>query len=65
MKFFHFNTLETKMTNGASQSFKKKILEACKKLTEKGEHIEATHLFRSYFPDCESEFPEKFDIFKI
>lgn len=53
------------MTNGASQSFKKKILEACKKLTEKGEHIEATHLFKSYFPDCESEFPEKFDIFKI
>ena len=51
------------MTNGASQSFKKRILEECKKLTDNGQHIEASHLFRTYFPDFNSPLPERFDTF--
>ena len=65
MKFFHFNISERKMTNGASQNFKKRILETCKELADNGEHIEANQLFRAYFPDHENDFPEKFDTMKI
>ena len=53
------------MTNGASQNFKKRILETCKELADNGEHIEANQLFRAYFPDHENDFPEKFDTMKI
>jgi hypothetical protein len=53
------------MTNGASQSFKKRILEECKKLTDEGKHIEASHLFRTYFPDFESPLPERLDNFYV
>ena len=53
------------MTNGASPSFKKRILEECKKLTDEGKHIEASHLFRTYFPDFESPLPERLDIFYV
>jgi len=49
------------MSNGASQSFKKRILEECKKLAEEGQHIEASHLFRTYFPECGSALPDRFD----
>ena len=49
------------MTNGASQSFKKRILEECKKLTDEGKHIEASHLFRTYFPDFGLALPDRFD----
>jgi len=49
------------MTNGASQSFKKKILEECKKLTTEGRHVEASQLFRTYFPDFGSPLPDRFD----
>jgi hypothetical protein len=40
------------MTNshGPSKIFKNKILEECKKLTIEGKVIEATHLFKVYFP---------------
>jgi len=53
------------MTNGASQSFKKRILEECKKLTDEGKHIEASHLFRTYFPDFNSPLPERLDNFYV
>jgi len=53
------------MTNGASQSFKKRILEECKKLTNEGKHIEASHLFRTYFPDFELPLPERLDNFYV
>ena len=53
------------MTNGASPSFKKRILEECKKLTNEGKHIEASHLFRTYFPDFESPLPERLDNFYV
>jgi len=49
------------MTNGASDSFKKRILEECKKLAEDGQHIEASHLFRTYFPEFGSALPDRFD----
>ena len=53
------------MTNGASQSFKKRILEECKKLTNDGKHIEANQLFKTYFPDFDSYLPERFDTFYV
>lgn len=48
------------MTNsyGPSKSFKKAILEECKKLSDEGKIIEASYLFRTYFPEksfCELE----------
>ncbi len=38
-------------SHGPSQSFKKAILEECKKLSQDGKIIEASHLFRVYFPE--------------
>jgi len=34
-----------------SEEFKKKILEKVKILTSEGKHIEASHLFNTYFPE--------------
>ena len=51
------------MTNGASPSFKKRILEECKKLTDNGQHIKASQLFKTYFPEFDSYLPERFDTF--
>lgn len=34
-----------------SPEFKAKILAECKKLTDEGKHVEASELFRHYFPD--------------
>ena len=41
------------MSNGPSTEFKKRILEEVKKLSDKGERIEAYELFKVYFPDKE------------
>ena len=38
-------------SHGHSKSFKKAILEECKKLSNEGKIIEASHLFRTYFPE--------------
>jgi len=49
------------MTNGASDSFKKRILKECEKLVNDGQHIEASQLFRTYFPEVGSALPDRFD----
>jgi len=49
------------MGNGASQGFKIKILEECKKLTNQGKYIEANRLFKAYFPDMGNVIPDKID----
>lgn len=49
------------MGNGASQSFKLKILEECKKLTNQGRYIEANRIFKIYFPDMGNAIPDKID----
>jgi hypothetical protein len=36
---------------GSSTEFKKKILEEVKKLTDQGKHLEASELFKIYFPN--------------
>lgn len=38
-------------SHGPSDSFKKQILKECKRLTNDGQLIEASHLFRAYFPE--------------
>ena len=38
-------------SHGPSKEFKDRILKECKRLTSEGEHIEASHLFRTYFAD--------------
>jgi hypothetical protein len=38
-------------SHGPSKSFKKAILEECKKLSQEGQIIEASYLFRTYFPE--------------
>ena len=38
------------MSNGPSTEFKKRILEEVKKLSDKGERLEAYELFKVYFP---------------
>ena len=38
-------------THGPSKEFKERILEECKRLTSEGEHVEASHLYRTYFPE--------------
>jgi|TARA_B100001094_G_C18177122_1_gene798539 hypothetical protein len=40
-------------SHGPSKEFKDRILEECKRLNNAGEHIEASHLFRTYFPEEE------------
>jgi hypothetical protein len=41
------------MTNhhGPSNSFKRQILQECKRLIDQGKFIEANHLFQIYFPE--------------
>jgi len=53
------------MTNGASDNFKKRILKECEKLTNEGHHIEASKLFRIYFPECGSALPDRFDMAQV
>ena len=53
------------MTNGASDSFKKRILKECEKLACDGHHIEASQLFRTYFPEFESALPDRFDTVQV
>ena len=38
-------------SHGPYKSFKNKILQECKKLNTEGRFIEATHLFKTYFPE--------------
>jgi len=40
-------------SHGPSKEFKEKILKECKRLSAQGEHIEASHIFRTYFPEEE------------
>ena len=53
------------MTNGASDSFKKRILKECEKLASDGQHIEASQLFRTYFPEFGSALPDRFDTVQV
>ena len=53
------------MTNGASDSFKKRILKECEKLVNDGQHIEASQLFRTYFPEVGSALPDRFDTVRV
>ena len=43
-------------SHGPSKEFKEKILGECKRLSAKGEHIEASHLYRTYFPEQDKLF---------
>jgi|TARA_Y100001937_G_scaffold42851_1_gene60622 hypothetical protein len=40
-------------THGPSKEFKERILAECKRLTESGKHVEASYLYRTYFPEEE------------
>ena len=38
-------------SHGPSNTFKRQILQECKRLAKQGQLIDATHLFNTYFPE--------------